>query len=502
MPYAAGSKPIFVAVTIALALGAGCLSAGPQTLGASGTTTSASAAASAKELPWSVFNLVENATPVGGLVFKADVVTAIKGIASDLYEPSVHVAANGAIYAAAHVAGALTTGTPAAVSTDNGTTWHELPGPEGQNPVADNVQGGGRVGGDEGVITTDAKNNAWMMDDGAENQALYEWCDNGASMCNVNPIAWNAVQNGPAVDKCSQVLIADRPWDTYGDGKLLLQDNNGGPAMFGIYDVKTGALAWNDCVDKSNWTPSIAGPGSIRDSDGAFLVPQAMRVGPAPASSDPTGLRGGPNAPYAMYVLRGNVSKGPAVERVGPIFPVYTNGSPCSGSANFGTSGVSKAGTFYVGAIAGPASVGIATSSDLATFRSVNLSFPAGEHVSYVALAGNPNGNGAALTVGVWKDGTCKEQDFYVGHVLVGADGVPEVAHLTKVANVPGMFGDLLLNSVGPDGRAYFITVGMGTNTTASDGPLPATPLGANGADVGGTPLTVWQQAAGMFLGP
>jgi hypothetical protein len=180
------------------------------------------------------------------------------------------------------------------------------------------------------------------------------------------------------------------------------------------------------------------------------------------------------------------------------------NGSACSGSANFGTSAVSAAGTFFVGGIAGPSSVGIASSKDLADFRTLNLSFPKGSEVSYVSLAGNPLGDGAAITVGVWKDHTCKEQDFYAGYVAVGADGVPRVDHLTLVTNVPHMYGDLVENAVGPDGASYFITLGPGTNTTATDGPLAGPlasgPLAAARADPQGTPLTVWQQVGGATM--
>src|SRR2546423_4356077 len=126
----------------------------------------------------------------------------------DLYEPSV-TAVNGALYAAGHSVGAFTTRAPAYVSHDDGRTWQGMP------PIASNqVEGGGHVDGDEGIISADQTGRAWQLDNGAGTSSLYSYDAFGNAESGYDPAAYTETD---ALASSCQTGGDDRPWQAYGD---------------------------------------------------------------------------------------------------------------------------------------------------------------------------------------------------------------------------------------------------------------------------------------------
>ncbi|MCA1813094.1 MAG: hypothetical protein LC624_03970 [Halobacteriales archaeon] len=383
-------------------------------------------------------------------------------LVKDLFEPSVNVAADGTIYAAAHAAvvdlvlSCLcgVSRAPAAYSQDDGLTWHELPGPAGVDPVTDNLPGGGMPNGGEGVIASDGTGRAWMLDNAVEQDALYAWCERGTVLCGYDPIAWNVATNGQPLDGCGDGVggTPDRPWNVFGHGKVLLQNNNGGTPQVAIYDPDTGALAWNDCPVPGAGI-GIAGPAAVRASDGAFAIPWIERQG---STSDFT-------------VLLGNVEEGPRLTSTGPLFQVPSawGQGPCA-SSNLGDAAFTRSGALFLAKSEDDRSLTIVTSSDLGSFQRTRFLLPAGGNLTFYAISASPVDDGVFLTYADSPSATCQDQFFHAAHLALDAEGFASIRDVTTVTNAPFTYGDYVRNSVGPDGRAYFITQGPATGSAAT----------------------------------
>ncbi len=138
------SKPILVALILVLAAALAATA---------GTFSLRSASAAAQPDASAVVG--DAVQPTGlAMTFGSGAIPQAVGVLQDLYEPTITVSGTGAIYVAGHVAGALTTGTPAFVSTNNGVTWKELPAVSTVNTYP--VQGSAQPGGDEGIVVADA----------------------------------------------------------------------------------------------------------------------------------------------------------------------------------------------------------------------------------------------------------------------------------------------------------------------------------------------------------
>src|SRR5437764_5524731 len=155
----------------------------------------------------------------------------------DLYEPNV-TAVNGAVYATGHSVGAFTTRAPAYVSHDDGLTWESLAPLTGQNQI----EGGGHVDGDEGIVSADQNGREWQVDNGAGTSSLYSYANFGEAETGYNPLAYNEL--GLFTSKC-QMGGDDRPWQAYGDNHLILVNNgflgnsDKNAMQLSVYDTQT-----------------------------------------------------------------------------------------------------------------------------------------------------------------------------------------------------------------------------------------------------------------------
>jgi hypothetical protein len=413
---------------------------------------------------------------VEGLMgFTQSIVSPAVGVAADLYEPTMEVSDTGIIYVAGHVIAAATTGTPAYYSNDDGKTWAPLPFLANlQTPPPG--QGSQPPPGDEGFIVAGADGQAWMADIYLAGFSITGWCDDGATQCYDNRQAYDRA--GATAAQCHPLNLNDRPWAAYASGSLLLVNNPGGGAMqIGIMDVPPatpvgigGGVAslagptWNFCASEGGGIPGIP---SMRD-DGLFAVPQMMGSGES----------------AFLGVVIGNKADIFAVE-TREAFPVTSTGP---GTSNGGRTAFDKAGTLFVGAKnntedeAGQFILAVST-DDGATFSSAT--FGTGTLVESLYLDGNMAGEGALV---VWSqvgdsDATA---DWYVAHVFVGADGKPELRHVTlAVDEGPQYSAHVMGAAVGPDGRAYFLNFADEANAAAY---------------AGSTPISVWIQQEGPAL--
>lgn len=436
---------------------------------------------------------LDAAVPVqveGAMTFTQAIVTEAVGYAQDLYEPTMEVSDTGAIYVAAHVIGAATTGTPAYVSLDDGKSWKQMPVVASVSlPGA--VQGGQPPPGDEGFFVAGEDGRVWMADIYAAGFSVTGWCDDGGSQCYDNRQAYDRIKatsefcaDGTDPNASTAASLNDRPWAAYapGVGKLLLVNNpGGGPMQLGMLQVPPAtpvgfmdpvtAPTWNLCASPSGWIPGVP---AMR-ADGFFAVPQ---------------IDGGGDDQY-LNVVTGNVADIFTTQ----LTKAFDVTSSYGGTSNGGRTAFDGTGALFVGAYNntkptdqeyGDGQFVIAVSQDDGvTFR--NATFATGSPVRSFYLDSHLSGPGALVTWSQLSNDTSRS-DWYVAHVHVGADGLPELRHVTRaVTDGPHSSAHVMGASVGPDGRAYFVNF--------DDTSDPTQYALSN-------PLSVWVQQDGPVLEP
>jgi hypothetical protein len=378
--------------------------------------------------------------PLAGMTFTTKPVSAAESVAWDLYEPAVTVASTGAMYVSGHAPATATKRAEAFVSLDDGDTWAALPG---------------GVAGGEGVIATDDKRHAWMLDNGVETATLYGWCDDGAELCTTDMAAWDP---GMGIYGCGLEqpgFLDDRPWVAYGGDQLVLVNNGNGVAQVGLYDPATGARRWNMCAG-TGWIP---GPPAVR-ADGVFAVPMVAEDRLAfVLASDHQG---------PLEVLWGT---DPAELTTTVVFPSVPINLGCG--TNYGFAGFSAKGTLWVAAATGDKTFAVAASKDgdLARYRA--REFDVGGDIAYLWLSASPAGEGALVSWATTTD-ACLHARFYVAHLAL--DGVPRLRDVTLLADdVIGACGDYSGNALGPDGRAYVAVFSAAHGCLSTPGERPLT---------------------------
>lgn len=407
------------------------------------------------------------------MTFAPSPVTAMPVSYWDLYEPAVAVSGTGAIYVTGHTLLADTLRSGAAVSRDGGDTWHPLPSLEEHAlPIAE-----GLGQGNEGIIAADGTGRAWLYDAAwiAGSATLYGWCDDGARLCDLDPLAWDPLAS--ALD-CAPTL-PDRPWMAAGAGKLVLvqtglyEPTGGvtggstvgppGPAHIGLYDPDTGAKVWNNCAGFGGQ----AGPPSIR-ADGTFAVPQ---------------VRGVFEGDLHLAVMSGT---DPRVLADARVMDVHTYWLDCQAFNAFGA--FDAAGNYWMLAAVDEDTLGLAVSRDLRTFEVTTLDVGAPLH--YLWLSGSKTGAGALLSWGT-VEADCLHGSFYAAHGRLAGDA-PVIADASTVVRQAGyVCGHYYGNDLGPDGRAHVVVFAEpGGNGCAPVPDRPALPLSRR-------PITVYIQEHG-----
>jgi len=413
----------------------------------------------------------------GAMNFSQSVVTPAVGLALDLYEPLIDVSSTGVIYVAAHVAGAVSTATPAFVSTDGGATWKQLPfaGPASAPSPA---QGSGAPSGDEGHIVAAADGHAYMADVALHSFPIEGWCGDGATECYHNPNAYDRVAaettacGGDAATSAGS--LNDRPWAAYANGTLLVSNNAGtGAVQLGVLAVPPplptgGPIQWNMCAS-GGFTGGIPGVPAMRQ-DLTFIQPQL----------------GG----NKMVIIRGDahdISKTTAT----PTFSIRNDASAkFGGGADFPVSTADHAGNYYVTALNNTKTDGqlaIGFSHDgganftVTTFRTSGL-------VGFVYLDGSVNGTGALISW-VQDNATAGASDAYAAHLVPRGDQLAMQDATVVAKGVVGPCGDVMGSALGPDGRAYLALM-------ASPG-VSGNLLGCSTDVPGSHPLSVWIQGKG-----
>ncbi|MHB8633223.1 MAG: hypothetical protein ACYDBQ_04540 [Thermoplasmatota archaeon] len=393
------------------------------------------------------------------LHFAARPITVAQGLVSDLYEPTMASSDTGVLYVAGHVSGAVSTGTPAYVSRDDGATWAQLPFANAAS-LPPPAQGSAPPQGDEGYIVTGPQGHAWMVDVKLDGYPVTGWCGDGAQECYHNPDAYDRAAS--ASQACSQQSLNDRPWAAYANGTLLMSNNPGnGEVQIGTLTVPpalpVGATTshWNMCAAQGDFIPGI--PALRRD--GRFAVPIFQNA--------------------HLAVASGNIADLTQVKTT-TIAPVKDVAPAFGGGANFGSSAFDGAGTLWVAAMAntnhdGRFVLGASTNGG-ATFG--NATFVVSRPLGFLNVAANANRTGVLVT---WaqENATAGNADFYAARFHVQG-GVPVQDDVSLVA--PGVVkpcGDVMGSTLGPDGRAYVVVFSSPQGCT--DQPLS-------------TPLTVWVQ--------
>lgn len=429
------------------------------------------------------------AIPVdGAMTFRQSVVTGAQGFAADLYEPTMEVSDTGVIYVAAHVIGAATTGTPAWYSRDDGATWTQLPFAASVSAPPP-IQGAQPPPGDEGFIVAGDNGEAWMADIYLAGFSVTGWCDDGAELCYDNRQAYDRITStsencadGLGAEGSTASSLNDRPWAAYapGVGQLLLINNpGGGPMQIGVMQVPpptpvgssdpvTGP-SWNLCASPDGWIPGIP---AMR-GDGFFAVPQMTGSGDE----------------ERLTVVLGNVDDIFAVE----VRDVFHVSSGYGGTSNGGRTAFDAEGTLFVGAYNNTDAESVddvegrfilAASTDSGA-HFANVTFETTSPVRSLYLDSNHKGPGALLT---WSQlgSTEGRSDWYVAHVVVGADGKPEIRDASlAVDEGPHSSAHVMGASLGPDGRAYFVNFQETGDAVQY---------------VSSTPLSVWVQKGGPTL--
>lgn len=398
-----------------------------------------------------------DAVPVqvgGAMAFRRSVVAPAVGLNQDLFEPTVDVSDRGTIYVSGHVIGAVTTGTPAYVSRDDGATWSPLPF-AGDLATPPPGQGSAPPPGDEGYIVAGSDGRAWMLDVTLATFPVTGWCGDGARQCSFNPDAYDRV----ASSTCAAQAVNDRPWGAFANGTLLMVNNgNTGHVEVGVLRDDVVGSRWATCLAPGGL---VTGVPALRE-DGVFAVPQRRADG--------------------FFVVVGHVDDlENAVLR--PAF--RSNHTFAGGDGNFGRAAFDADGTLFVAGlnnVDGAGGVRVAASADDGlTFAARTFTVPT--PVGWMHLDAVPGRSGALLSWAQASAGTADTWDFHAAHVRLGPGG-PALEDASAVATVQGVHGDVVGCAAGPDGRAYVATYeGWG----AVGYPL-------------GNPVSVWVQDAGPTL--
>lgn len=389
--------------------------------------------------------------------FTGYVVGPAQGVVQDLYEPAITISSSGAMYVTGHVIGAYTTGTPAYVSTNSGATWTQLPVVSTISTAP--LSGSAPPGGDEGIIVADGT-HAWMVDaqDGVT-MSVQGWCSNGATQCFYQPDVYDA-QAAPCGVGVGSVGT-DRPWAAeakVGASNLLLLENNGylgtdgNVAQIALMDVTPGLPVgavpptWNPCAG-GGWVDGyIPGPPSM-STGGRFIVPQIWWA------TSP-----GPGLAPTMEVITGTTAGGVLSTTNAAAFSVVNTLLSCS--SNYGFTGISNSGTFYIAA-ADTANnkdikVAVTTTAASGSFKTGTLATT--DPIAFMWITGSQTGEGALLSWAEDKSaGACTNVDFHTAHVTLNASGNPVFSDSTLVASAMKPCGDLMGSSVGPTGNAAVV---------------------------------------------
>jgi hypothetical protein len=421
------------------------------------------------------FEPVQDVPIADTMHFEQSIVTPAKGLANDLYEPTMEASDDGTLYVAAHVAGAATTGTPAYYSDDDGASWKQLPFVD-QAAAPSPVQGSSPPPGDEGFIVAGDEGRAWMADIYAAGFSVTGWCGDGARQCYDNRYAYD--RSLTATAPCdAQASLNDRPWIAYANGTLLLVNNpGGGPMQIGVMPVPTlptGAFdpvtgpTWNLCASPGGFIPGV--PAARRD--GFFAVPQV-------AGDDNDKLT----------VVTGNVADIFSVQ-VHDAFDVTTS---YGGTTNGGRTAFDGDGVLYVGAYNNTkgrdldhirGQFVLATSADDGqTYQSVT--FRVARPIRSLYLDSHLGGPCALLTWSQLGDDGGRS-DWYAAHACVGAHGEPVLQDVSLADDEgPHSAAHVMGAAAGPDGRAYFVTFEDRETTSY----------------LLSTPISVWKQVDGPRL--
>lgn len=387
-----------------------------------------------------------------------------------LYEPTIDVGMDGAIYVSSHSTGVGVLPAPGYYSVDDGKTWLTLAlaGPA-QGPPS--TQSAAPLFSDEIFIVAGPEGTAWGVDINLRDYIIAGWCQNGAELCYYNPHAYDNAQLAAQTPECQPVPLKDRPWAAYANGTLLVVNNpGGGPIQFGIMTVPAtvpaevgsavSGIQWNLCGSAGGFIPGIP---DIRD-DGFFALPQR------------DGSR--------YYVVTGHISD---------IFDLTTtdvfNATHRSVSeiGLYGQAVFDADGTLYVGALNNTASGGgfaVGIRSDDTSFATERFFFD--RPVSSVYFDGNKFGPGALVNWGL-VDGD--RTDWYFGHLFL-ENGKPVLKNVhLAVDDGPVASRHVQGAAVGPDGRAYMVMSEVSGNDDA-----------AMAQAVGTTPLSVVVQTSGVTM--
>lgn len=414
-----------------------------------------------------------------------------------LYEPTIDVADDGAIYVSAHSTDVGRNPAPAYYSLDDGVTWQsmallmEVQGAPDQQASAPLLS-------DEVFIVAAEGGMAWGLDCCVQAHApLVGWCQNGAEVCYYNQNAYLSQANVLGVVECTAFPLTDRPWLAYNNGKLLLVNNpGGGPLQVGSMDVPpmlpvayTGAawgIEWNLCGSTDGYIPGIP---DMR-ADHFFAVPQ---------------LQGWGDCGESHYdVMTGNANDMTAITQT--TWFQNSHAAPAESDSTesqvglYGQTAFDADGALYLaamnntsvscqdgGRVAKPdeGRLHLALSTDDgASFTETVFRFDA--PVSSFYMDGNRKGPGALLNWGVI-DGP--HTDWYVGHVLPDPDGTLRLENvMLAVDDGPEASRHVQGAALGPDGRAY-LALSMNSQN----------PGGAT-SEPGDTPLQVAVQRGGPTL--
>lgn len=418
--------------------------------------------------------------PVGA-AYEAFVVSPAIHQGHGLYEPTIDVSPEGALYISSHSTGVGVGPSPSYVSTDDGATWAPMAFASGAaTPLP---QGAAPLFSDEIFIVAGDNGQAWGVDINLRDYIVAGWCAEGTELCYYNPNAYDHAEVVTS-EGCTPVPLKDRPWAAYANNKLFLVNNpGGGPAQIGIMDVPPGVPAeagpvvsgieWNLCASSGGGIPGIP---DIRD-DGFFAVPQVKS---------------------GEYILvTGNASDIHDVrEQVlfenSHIAPAESDSTP-SQIGDYGQAVFDAEGSLFVGAMnnsaatEGPNAGGIhvaVSTDDGATFSDVIFRFD--QPVSSIYLDGNKFGGGALLN---WGQIDGENTDWYFGHLFV-EDGVPVLRNvMLAFDDGPEASRHVQGAAAGPDGRAYMVMSDVSGNDDV-----------AMAQAIGTTPLRVVVQQDGPTL--
>jgi hypothetical protein len=411
---------------------------------------------------------------LGNLTFETRVVAAAIDYTGDLYEPTMEVCADGSIYITGHTILVDTTGAPVFGSHDDGATWEQLPFLQSLQ-LPGPIQGATPPPSDEIFLSCGEDGWLYGVDITLATFPVNAWSNDGTVHAYHNPNAYDEaeVKDASTESGCVPAPAKDRPWGAYANGQLLMVSNPAsGPAQVGVLDVPpalplgigatVGGGSWNLCAGPGTTPASCNIPG-IPDlrADGQFAVPQRCEG--------------------TMVLVVGNTADLAAVTHV-DLFEHNTAGEITS---VYGIAGFDQAGDLFFGVSNntyhretrnGTSPLGMPTQQTVtvpddgqlrfalsrdggATFTERAYQMP-GAPLRHFYM--DPNDFGAGALV-VWAvDGEKDSEnrtlgwDWYIGHLVAGADGLPELATaFLALDDGPMPSAHVTGAAVGPDGRAY-----------------------------------------------